>query len=126
MHRNIYRMYSSSIRTNPFIVIKTTPLYLLGGPASLLVVVNTHPPLSLVCQQLPHPLLALPLFQTPAAPHSSCYIIYTDDISNSSRPCLEQFHLYRYFLAVRIGCYIAKLLIFSLNQLYKTILKHRD
>jgi hypothetical protein len=28
-------------------------------------VANTHPPLSLVCQQLPHPLLALPTFHTP-------------------------------------------------------------
>jgi hypothetical protein len=31
---------------------KTTPLFLLGEPASLLVVTNTHPPLSLVRQQL--------------------------------------------------------------------------
>ncbi len=40
----------------PCITDKTTPLYLLGEPASLLVATNTHPPLSLVCQQLPHPL----------------------------------------------------------------------
>jgi hypothetical protein len=39
----------------PCIIDKTTPLYLLKEPASLLVVTNTHP-LSLVCQQLPHPL----------------------------------------------------------------------
>jgi hypothetical protein len=40
-------------------------VYLLGKPASLLVVANTHPLLSLVCQQLPHPLLVLPPFHTP-------------------------------------------------------------
>jgi hypothetical protein len=34
-------------------------------PTSLLVVANTHPLLSLVCQQLLHPLLALPPFHTP-------------------------------------------------------------
>jgi hypothetical protein len=34
-------------------------VYLLGEPASLLVVANTHPLLSLVCQQLPYPLLVL-------------------------------------------------------------------
>jgi hypothetical protein len=34
---------------------------LLGEPASLLVVTNTHPSLSLVCQQLPHPLAFTPL-----------------------------------------------------------------
>jgi hypothetical protein len=40
-------------------------VYLLKEPASLLVVANTHPLLSLVCQQLPHPLLVLPPFLTP-------------------------------------------------------------
>ncbi len=43
-------------------------VYLLGEPTSLLVVANTHPPLSLVCQQLPHPLLAFPPFHTPQFP----------------------------------------------------------
>jgi hypothetical protein len=50
------------IQPNPLL---PTNLCLLGEPASLLVVTNTHPPLSLVCQQLPHPLLALPPFHTP-------------------------------------------------------------
>jgi hypothetical protein len=45
----------------PCIIDKTTPLYLLGEQVSLLVVMNTHPPLSLVCQQLPHPLAFAPL-----------------------------------------------------------------
>ncbi len=40
---------------------KVTPLYLLGEPASLLVVTNPHPPSSLVCQQLSHPLALTPL-----------------------------------------------------------------
>ncbi len=42
-------------------------MYLLGEPASFLVVTNSHPPLSLVCQQLPHP-LAFTIF-TPFSPH---------------------------------------------------------
>jgi hypothetical protein len=45
----------------PHVGNKTTPLYLLGEPASLLVVTNTHPPLFLVCQQLPHPFAFAPL-----------------------------------------------------------------
>ncbi len=59
---------------------KTTLLYLLGEPASLLVVTNTHLPLSLVRQQSPHPLLCP---SHPVTPHSSNYIIYIDDINNS-------------------------------------------
>jgi hypothetical protein len=54
--------------------MKKTPSYLLGEPASLLVVTNSHPPLSLVCRQLPHPLAFTPF--TPFSPHSSHYIIY--------------------------------------------------
>ncbi len=73
-----------------------TCVYLLGEPTSLLVVANTHPPFSLVCQQLPHPLLAPPPLSHPTVPHSSSYIIYTDDISNSSRPRLEQYFRYSY------------------------------
>jgi hypothetical protein len=45
----------------PCIDTITTPLYLLGELASLLVVTNTHPPWSQVCQQLPHPLAFTPL-----------------------------------------------------------------
>jgi hypothetical protein len=41
----------------PLVFNKTTPLYELGEPASLLMVTNTQPPLSLLCQQLPHTLL---------------------------------------------------------------------
>ncbi len=53
-------------KSTPCIIDKTTPLYFLGEPASLLVVTNSHPPLSLVCQQLPHPwLLPLLPFHTP-------------------------------------------------------------
>ncbi len=48
---------------NPLLL--PTRVYLLGEPTSLLVVPNTYPPLSLVSQQLPHPLLAPPLFHTP-------------------------------------------------------------
>jgi hypothetical protein len=56
IHCNIYKI--SNISTQPYPCSSMgTPLYLLGEPASLLVVTNTHPPLSLVCQQLPHPLL---------------------------------------------------------------------
>ncbi len=40
---------------------KITLLNLLGEPASLLVVTNLHPPLSLVCQQLSHPFAFTPL-----------------------------------------------------------------
>jgi hypothetical protein len=50
---------------NPTPCFPPTRLHLLGEPTSLLVVANAHPPLSLVCQQLPHPLPALPLFHTP-------------------------------------------------------------
>jgi hypothetical protein len=45
----------------PCIIDQTTLLYLLGEPASFLLVTNTHPPLSLVCQQLPNPLAFAPL-----------------------------------------------------------------
>jgi hypothetical protein len=41
---------------------------------------NTHPPLSLVCQQLPHPLLCP---SHPFTPHSSSYNIYIDNINNN-------------------------------------------
>jgi hypothetical protein len=61
-------------------VNKITPLYLLGEPACLLMVTNTHPPLSLVCQQLAYPLL-YPSY--PFTPHSSNFIIYIDNINNS-------------------------------------------
>jgi hypothetical protein len=75
--------------TNPTLSIinKTAPLYFLREPVSLLVVTNTHPPLSLVCQQLPHPLLCP---SHPFIPHSSNYIIYMDDINNLGHPCPGQ------------------------------------
>jgi hypothetical protein len=81
---NIYRMYSIFIQVIPCIVDKTTPLDLLGEPASLVVVTNTHPPLSLFCQELSHPLAFTP--SHPFTPPSSNYIIYTDDINNLGRP----------------------------------------
>jgi hypothetical protein len=72
-HRNliIWRLYvtiftcyfNASFNLTPCLLLPC--VYLLGGPTSLLMMVNTHPPLSLVCQQLPHPLLALPPFHTP-------------------------------------------------------------
>jgi hypothetical protein len=52
----------------------------------LLVVANTHPLFSLVCQQLPYPLLVLPPFHT----HRSSYNIYIDDINNTSHTRLAQ------------------------------------
>ncbi len=55
-------------------------VYLLGEPASLLVVTNTYPPLSLFSQQLLHPLGFCP--SHPFTPHSSNYIIYIDGINN--------------------------------------------
>jgi hypothetical protein len=60
---NNYTTYNASLNPSPCFI--TSCIYLLGEPASLLVVMNTHPPLSLVCQQLHHPLLALPPFHTP-------------------------------------------------------------
>ncbi len=68
LHKKSYYIYRSFItiftrctafspNPTPHIINRTTPLFLLGEPASLLMVTNTHPPLSLVCQQLPHPLL---------------------------------------------------------------------
>jgi hypothetical protein len=63
IYYNIYMIVDASF--NPTPCFPSTHVYLLGEPASLLVVANTHPPLSLVCQQLPHSLLALPPFHTP-------------------------------------------------------------
>ncbi len=56
------------------------PAYLLGETVSLLVVTNTNPSLSLVCKQLPHPLLWP---SHPFTPCSSSYTIYIDDINNN-------------------------------------------
>jgi hypothetical protein len=72
--------YSILSRPTPCTSIRQPPLYLLGEPASLLVRTNTDPPMSWVCQQLPHPLLCPSHSFTP---HSSNYIIYIDDINNS-------------------------------------------
>jgi hypothetical protein len=49
INHNIYIMYSISVQLTLCIVDKTTPLYFLGEPASLLMVTNAHPLLSLVC-----------------------------------------------------------------------------
>ncbi len=54
-------MYNNRQRKITPCTNKVTPLYLLGEPASLLVVTNPHPPLSLVCQQLSHLLAFTPL-----------------------------------------------------------------
>jgi hypothetical protein len=66
------------------------PIYLLGEPASLLIVTNAHPPLSLVYQQLPHPLLCP---SHPFTPYSSSYTIYINNINNNlSRLCQRQLY----------------------------------
>ncbi len=76
-----YSIYTAiNISPGPTPCISKHPLfYFLLFPATFLVVTTTHPPLSLVCQQLSHPLLCPPF-----TPHSSNYIIYTD-ISNLGR-----------------------------------------
>jgi hypothetical protein len=61
----------------------------------MLVVTNTHPPLSLVCQQMPHPLAFAPF-----TPHSSNYIIYIDDINNLGRPRPENNPLLTYLYTI--------------------------
>jgi hypothetical protein len=78
------RCAAFSPNLTPCVVNKTTPLYLLGEPASLLMVTNTHIPLSLVRQHLSHPLLCP---SHPFTPHSSNYVIYIDNINNLGRPC---------------------------------------
>jgi hypothetical protein len=63
IHCNIYIPTNAWFNQAPRSLL--SHVYLLGEPASLLVVANTLLLLSLVCQQLPHPLLALPPFHTP-------------------------------------------------------------
>jgi hypothetical protein len=90
-------MYSIFIQTStPCIVDKTTPLYLLGEPASLLVVTYPHPLLSLVFQQLPHPLAFTPLILS----HLACpnYIVYVENINN-----LDRLHLGQLLLTPKEG-----------------------
>jgi hypothetical protein len=79
-----YSIYTAiNILPGPTPCISKHPLfYFLLFPATFLVVTTTHPPLSLVCKQLSHPLLCPSHLFTP---HSSNYIIYTDNISNLSR-----------------------------------------
>ncbi len=62
-HESEYLQNVQQFPTEPTFYInnKATPLYLLREPASLLVVTNTHPPLSLVYRQLSHPLAFTPL-----------------------------------------------------------------
>ncbi len=50
---------------NPTPCFPPTRVYLLGEPASFLLDANIHPLFSLVCWQLPHPLLVLPPFHNP-------------------------------------------------------------
>ncbi len=83
IHCNIYKMCSISTQPDPLHFNKTTLLYLLGEPAFLLVVTNTHLPLSLVCHQKTAPP------SHPFTPHSSNYIIYIDNI-NDSRSSLSR------------------------------------
>ncbi len=63
IYYNIYTSFNASFNPSPCLM--PFRVYLLGEPTSLLVVANTHPLLSLVCQQLPHPLLLLPPFHIP-------------------------------------------------------------
>ncbi len=63
IYYNIYMLFNASV--NPAPCFPLPHVYLLGESTSLLMMANTHPPLSLVCQQLPHPLLARPPFHTP-------------------------------------------------------------
>ncbi len=63
IYYNIYTLFKAS--SSPTLCPPLPHVYLLGEPASLLMVANTHPPLSLVCKQLPHPLLVFPTFHTP-------------------------------------------------------------
>jgi hypothetical protein len=87
----IYTQYTTfPPNLTPCIWNRRTPFYLVGEPASLLVVMNAHPPFSLVCQQLPHPLLCP---SHPFTPYSSGYTIYIDGINNNLgrlRPGQEQ------------------------------------
>ncbi len=62
IYYNIYMLFNASFNPTPYFPLPH--VYLLGEPTSLLMMANTYPPLSLVCQ-LPHPLLALPPFHTP-------------------------------------------------------------
>jgi hypothetical protein len=98
----IYRLYTTIFTwqimphpTQPLAFHNITWFYLPGEPASFLVVTNTHPPLSPVCQQLLHPLLCP---SHPFTPHSSNYITYIYDISNLGCLRLGQVHLEDSFL----------------------------
>jgi hypothetical protein len=93
IHLQNVQQYSAG--TTPCIN-KPTPLYLLGEPASLLVVANTHPPFSLVCQQLPHPLAFSPLTLSHPTVHITIFT-YIDNINNLS--CLHAGHyLFTFYL----------------------------
>jgi hypothetical protein len=84
VHSSIHT--SNNACFNPALCSPESYVHLLGDPASLLVVMNTHPLLSLVCYHLFHPLLVLSPFH-----HRSSYNIYRDDINNTSRPSLAQY-----------------------------------
>jgi hypothetical protein len=85
MHHNIYIMYNNLRRGNNPLHQQVTPFYLLREPASLLVVTNTHPPLSLVCQQLLHPLAFTPLTLSHPTVHITLYTVGTKSIGADSR-----------------------------------------
>ncbi len=63
IYYNIYTSHNAS--SNPTPCSSLSCVYLLGEPTALLGVADTLPLLSLVCQQLPHPLQVLPPFHTP-------------------------------------------------------------
>jgi hypothetical protein len=66
LHNSIFTNIQQFSRTVEPLLNKVTLYFLLGEPASLLVVTNPHPPLSLVCYQLPRPLALTPF--TPFSP----------------------------------------------------------
>ncbi len=63
VYYNIYTSYNASF--NPTPCSQPFRVYFHGEPTSLLIAANTNPLLSLVGQQLPHPLLVLPPLHTP-------------------------------------------------------------
>ncbi len=74
-------MYNNFHQNQP--LAKATKQPRFREPASLLVVMNTHPPCLWSANNCPTPWL---LPRSPFHPHSSNYIIYIDDINNLGRP----------------------------------------
>jgi hypothetical protein len=75
------QMYNNPLEKITPCANKITQLYLLWEPASLLVVTNSHPPLSLVCQQLSHPLAFNPLTLSHPTVHITLFTWTTSTIS---------------------------------------------